>query len=219
MRDIDIIIYDFDGVIADTAGDIAGAVQATQEHYGKPIMDIPTVISFVGFGAKYLIARCLPDMSEPELEEALRWYKAYYQAHSCVTTVLYPTVSETLHAFAAAKIAQCVVSNKPEPITRKLVAELGVADCFDLILGPESLSKMKPDPEGLLRCLRETGRSRGVMIGDSYTDILAGRSANMKTCGVLYGIGDREKLLNAGADYYIKTLSELLPLTGRTFLK
>ena len=83
---------------------------------------------------------------------------------------------------------------------------------FTLILGPESLEKMKPDPEGLLKCVRETGRSRGIMVGDSYTDILAGKAAGMETCGVLYGMGNREKLLEAGADHYIEKLEKLLSL-------
>ena len=212
MQTIDIVIYDFDGVIADTAADIAGAVQAAQKQYGKEIMDIPKIISFVGFGAKYLIDRCLPHMTEEEQAEALCWYKEYYHFHSCVDTELYPTVGETLRAVADAGIAQCVVTNKPEPITKKIVAELGVDSYFTLILGPESLEKMKPDPEGLLKCVRETGRSRGIMVGDSYTDILAGKAAGMETCGVLYGMGNREKLLEAGADHYIEKLEKLLSL-------
>lgn len=212
MLDIDIVVYDFDGVIADTAADIAGAVQATQKHYNKTVMDIPEIISFVGLGAKYLIDSCLPDMAEQEKEASLRWYKAYYHTHSCVSTVLYPTVADTLHAIAGAGIAQCVVSNKPEPLTKKIVHELGVDSYFNLILGPESLEKMKPDPEGLIKCATTMNRRKGIMVGDSYTDILAGQTAGMKTCGVLYGIGNREKLLASGADFYIKNLEELLQL-------
>lgn len=210
MQDIDIVIYDFDGVVADTAADIAGAVQAAQRQYGTEVMDIPGIISFVGFGAKYLIDRCLPALTEQERTEALGWYKEYYHSHSCAETALYPTVGDTLRRIADRGIAQCVVSNKPEPITKKIVDELGVKEYFTLILGPESLEKMKPDPEGLLLCARETGRSRGIMVGDSYTDILAGKAAGMKTCGALYGIGNREKLLEVGADYYIEKLEELL---------
>lgn len=209
MIDIDILIYDFDGVIADTAADIAGGVQATQRQYGAPVMDIPTIISHVGFGAKYLLSRCLPDLPPERAEEALSWYKAFYQEHSRVKTELYPTVRETLERIYAAGVPQFVVSNKPEPITLKLVEELGVAGCFTKVLGPESLEHMKPNPEGLVKCMDIAGRRKGLMVGDSFTDIQAGRSAGIHTCGALYGIGDRVRLKAENADFYVEKLGEI----------
>lgn len=209
MIDVDIVIYDFDGVIADTAEDIAGAVQAAQKQYGARVMDIPTIISHVGFGAKYLLNHCLPDLDSSMQEEALLWYKAYYREHSKVKTELYPTVQETLERIRAAKVPQFVVSNKPEPITRKLVEELGVAHCFTTVLGPESLTHMKPDPEGLVKCMEIAGRRKGLMIGDSFTDIQAGRNAGIHTCGALYGIGNMDKLKAENADFYVEKLGEI----------
>ncbi len=209
MIDVDIIIYDFDGVIADTAEDIAGAVQAAQKQYGAQLMDIPAIISHVGFGAKYLLNQCLPDLASEKGEEALLWYKAYYREHSKVKTELYPTVQETLEKIHAAGVPQFVVSNKPEPITLKLVEELGVAHCFTKVLGPESLTHMKPDPEGLVKCMEMAGRRRGLMIGDSFTDIQAGRNAGIHTCGALYGIGNTDKLKAENADFYVERLGEI----------
>ncbi len=209
MIDVDLVIYDFDGVIADTAADIAGAVQAAQRQYGEEIMDIAEIISHVGFGARYLLKQCLPEMEESKQEEALSWYKAFYREHSKIQTVLYPTVSKTLELLFYAGVPQFVVSNKPEPITVKLVQELGIAHCFQRIYGPESLVKMKPDPEGLIKCMELAGRRRGLMVGDSYTDIQAGRRAGIHTCGALYGIGDRERLRAENADFYVETLGEI----------
>ena len=209
MIDIDIVIYDFDGVIADTAADIAGAVQAAQKQYGAQIMDMPTIISHVGFGAKYLLNQCLPDLEPERQEEALKWYKAFYREHSRVKTELYPTVRETLEKIYAAGVPQFVVSNKPETITLKLVEQLGVAHCFTRVLGPESLTHMKPDPEGLVKCMELAGRRNGLMIGDSFTDIQAGKRAGIHTCGALYGIGNMEKLKAEQADFYIEELGDI----------
>lgn len=209
MIDVDILIYDFDGVIADTAADIAGAVQAAQKQYGAQVMDIPVIISHVGFGARYLLRQCLPELAPERQEEALSWYKEFYRQHSKVKTELYPTVRETLERIYAAGVPQFVVSNKPEPITRKLVQELGVAHCFTGVLGPESLTHMKPDPEGLVKCMELAGRRKGLMVGDSFTDIQAGRSAGIHTCGALYGIGNKEKLQAEHADFYVEELGEI----------
>ena len=210
MIEADVVIYDFDGVIADTAEDIAGAVQATQRQYGLPLMDIPTVISYVGLGARYLLEHCLPTLDTPRLEEALCWYKAFYREHSKVKTRLYPTVRETLEAIHRLGVPQFVVSNKPEPITSKLVEELQVAHCFCRVWGPESLTRMKPDPEGLLLSMETAGCRNGLMVGDSYTDIQAGKRAGIHTCGVLYGLGDRDKLIAEQADFYVETFGEIL---------
>lgn len=70
---------------------------------------------------------------------------------------------------------------------------------------------MKPDPEGLKLCMEKYGAkpSETLMVGDSYSDIRAGRAANTYTCGVLYGIGDLDKLIAEKADLYVNDLNEI----------
>ena len=104
-----------------------------------------------------------------------------------------------------------VVSNKPEDLVVKICGKLGVRDFFTCIYGPESLNKMKPDPEGLFKFLNMIGVSseHSLMVGDSYTDIQAGKSAKCHTCGVLYGIGDTNELIEERADFYIRSMEEL----------
>lgn len=210
MLKVDVVIYDFDGVIIDSAAGIANAVQATQRHFGTRVMDIPEIVSFVGNGAKYLIDGCLVELSEDDRKTALVWYKKYYHENCMFGTSLYPTVKETLEFFYNKGVPQFIVSNKPEPITRKIVAELNAEKYFYGMYGPESLKKMKPDPEGLLKCMESCGRHKGIMAGDSYTDIIAGKKAGIHTCGALYGMGDVDKLKAENADIYVESLGEML---------
>lgn len=209
MTEIDVVIYDFDGVLADTGADIAYAVQNTQKHYGMPVMDIPEIISYVGFGARYLIVNALPGMPEEKYDEVLAWYKNFYFEHPIINTKLYPTVEETLRRFKAAGIPQFIVSNKPEPITKKIIKKLGVEDCFVRIFGPESLELMKPDPEGLLKSMAIADRYKGLMVGDTYSDIVAGKAAGIKTLGMVKGLGDPERLKEEKPDFIAEELGEV----------
>ncbi len=212
MSDVSLFLFDFDGVVADTAEDLADAVAETQIHYGMEPMATEEILSFVGFGASFLIRSSMAGLEEEKLDEALAYYRAYYKEHAVVKTTLYPGVRETLQRIRAAGGVSCIISNKPEPITRKMVVELDIAEYFLEVIGPESLKHMKPDPEGLVDCMKKAGRGpkETIMIGDSYTDIQAGRAAGTLTCGVLYGIGDRQKLLDEQADFYVDNLIHLL---------
>ena len=200
LLDIDkikVVIFDFDGVLADTGADIAGAIKATQEHFGLEPWDQKKILSFVGHGAKNLVDNTLAEAGEERLGEALKWYCDYYIDHTTVHTRLYPGVREFLELLKVKKISACVLTNKPERQTRKILDELGAIDLFDIIVGPESIGKLKPDPEGINYCLEKLGldKEEAVMVGDSYSDILTGQAAGTHTCGVLYGIGDVKKLL------------------------
>lgn len=200
------VVFDFDGVLADTALDIAASVRAAQRQYGLPEMTTPEIMSYVGFGAKHLIDHTVPAGDEEKMKEVLLWYKQYYEEHPCDETVLFPGIQETLDAFCASGIQMSIVSNKPEPITLLIVEKLGIKEYFTRIIGPESVTNMKPDPEGLLLCAKDMDAipEACMMVGDSYTDIAAGKRAGFgKTCAVFYGYGNHERLREEHADYNV----------------
>lgn len=141
--------------------------------------------------------------------KALPYYKEYYLNNCIIETKLYSGVRETLEFFRNKKIA--LVTNKPEPISIRILDILGVRQYFQVVIGPESVKNIKPDPEGLIKALEIFGEQpqKAVMVGDSYTDIQAGRSAGMHTCGVTYGLGSVEALLDEKPDIVLKEIIEL----------
>jgi phosphoglycolate phosphatase-like HAD superfamily hydrolase len=109
-----------------------------------------------------------------------------------------------------------VVTNKPENITKVILDKFDILKCFEIVIGPESLTNLKPDPEGILKVLSftDTLPAEAIMVGDTDTDIFAGRAALAKTCGRLGGLGNQEALIASKPDYIIKTLDEIIGIVG-----
>lgn len=211
---VDAVIFDLDGVIIDSGADIAAGVQHILQLFRRPVLSKDEILSYVGHGAEVLIRRSFKDCPEELIKQAIPVYKKYYLDNALIETRLYEHVHESLEYIKGQmgnkKIA--LVTNKPEDIAEKILEGLGVKEYFDLLLGPESVKRMKPDPEGIIKVLNELGIAveKAIMVGDSHTDIEAGRSAGTVTCGVTYGLGDTDELIKASPDFLIRDMASLL---------
>lgn len=208
------IIFDLDGVIIDSAADIAAAVQYTLNRFDKPILTMDEIISYVGYGPEVLIRRSFKECSEELIQQAIPFYRQYYWEHALVDTRLYPGVKETLEFIACRMVGKkiALVTNKPEPVTKSILLGLGVQKYFAVVVGPESVEKIKPDPEGINLVLRQFGleSNQAIMVGDTYIDIRAGKAAGVVTCAVSYGLGNQEDLFASQPDITIDHIAELL---------
>jgi len=96
-RPFDLVLFDLDGTLADTALDIAHALNVTLVEAGLPPHPIDTVISYVGDGAAKLIERAVPPSEKPrDLVGLLRRFVVHYQARPCVESRLYPGIADLL---------------------------------------------------------------------------------------------------------------------------
>lgn len=189
------ILFDLDGVLIDSGRDIMHAVNWTLCEHGLSPLPYETVKRHVGHGAGVLLARCFAEFGprhEALAEQALPAYKSRYLAYSVVETALYEGVSAGLAALRAAGFRMAVVTNKPGALAQKILETLGVWQVFDLLVPPEELTRIKPDPEGLLLAMTSLGlQPEGtVMVGDTWSDMEAGKRAGTRTFGALWGLGD-----------------------------
>ena len=207
---IDLIIFDLDGTLADTGRDLADAVNHTRAHFDLPALPDLLVYSNVGRGVEHLLRQSLPRESSEHFQEVMQVFLTRYESHLLDATVLYPDVHKILDYFRDKK--RVVVSNKMHRLTVGVLRGLGVEPLFDAILGGDSAIEKKPHPALLNDVLRrfDVPRDRAVIVGDGDTDMEAGKRAGIVTCGVTYGLGDREKLLAAQPDFIIDNLGELL---------
>jgi phosphoglycolate phosphatase len=206
---MELLVFDLDGTLVDSELDLANSVNATLQGLGRKPLSVERIVSYVGHGVIVLISRALGGDATPELvERATASFLKHYREHMLDNTATYPGVREALATLDGRKMA--VLTNKPVNFSRDMLAGLGLADCFLRIYGGNSFANKKPDPVGLHRLMEETQApaSGTLMIGDSISDVLAGRNAGVWTCGVNYGFG-APTLDEAPPDIRIDDLREL----------
>lgn len=213
---VDLIIFDFDGVLVDTASDIADAANAALRHYGLPPVHVEQVSAHIGGGGEALMQALLPSQDKGLLADVTaRWRKEYSRCYN-VRTALYPGVQEVLQYFQAAGKQMAIATNKIETLAEGLIRSLGLKPYIALVVGPESVTHRKPDPEAIELILSRLAvvPSRALMVGDTASDIEAGKAAGVRTCGVLYGYGAESDVAAARPDYLIRSFRELPDLVG-----
>lgn len=190
LGNIQLLIFDLDGTLVDSETDLTLSVNAVRSQMGLAPLPDKTISSYVGNGVTTLMERALGNgASIEDVQKAVTLFLAYYRLHMLDHTVPYTGVRETLEELKSLKLA--VLTNKPVRFSRDLLAGLGMAGCFSFIYGGDSFALKKPDPVGIVKLMNDTGLSKmqTMMIGDSATDVLTGRNADVLTCGVTYGIG------------------------------
>jgi phosphoglycolate phosphatase len=209
-----IIVYDLDGTLADTAGDLMGALNFVLERDGLAPLPVENARSLLGAGGRALIERGFAasgrELSPQKLEVLFGDFLAHYNAHIAVHTRLYPGVLAALDAFAAAGWVQAICTNKIEASAKLLIRRLGVADRFAFICGQDTFGVGKPDPKPLIGTVVAAGGSKGraIMVGDSATDIKTARAAGLPVIAVDFGYTD-VPVTELGPDRVISHFDEL----------
>lgn len=211
MSRIALVVFDLDGTLIDSVGDLAASVNAMLARLaaGTPAVPPAIVRTFIGDGARTLVARTLARarLSIP-VDEALPVFLDCYAQRLLETTVLYPGVVEALDALRSRRLA--VLTNKPGDMSRRILAGLGVDGRFARICGAGDVPAKKPDPAGLRWLLQDAGvpAESAVLVGDSAIDVRTGRAAGVLTVGVTYGL-DPASLQAVPPDILIDDLREL----------
>src|SRR3989338_8338711 len=159
-------MFDLDGTLADTGQDLASAVNYVRSHLSLEPLDDRVVYGHVGRGVEHLLRSSLPESYQERFQEVMELFLKRYENHLLDTTVLYPSVLETLDYFRRKK--RVVVSNKLHRLTLSVLRGLGIEPCFDAILGGDSVPRKKPDPDPLHKVLAAFGVTAGkaLMVGD-----------------------------------------------------
>jgi len=211
MIAIDAILFDLDGTLIDSQKDLAESVRYLQRAYQLPLSDDRQVASFIGDGVVRLVERAVPGLQGDPLQKAVEQFKDYYRQHCLDRTILCDGAREVLEWFQNKKLA--VVTNKPERISRRILAGLDVADYFSVVLGGDSLPRKKPDPLPIQQALVAMGGispTRAVMVGDGVNDIAAGRAAGVLTCDLDSTISHNGSKKTQRPDFKILNLHELM---------
>jgi N-acetyl-D-muramate 6-phosphate phosphatase len=189
------VLFDFDGTLADTAPDLAAALNRMLTDRGRPELPIETVRPHASSGARGLLKIGFGVGPEDPDYEALRQeFLANYSASICVHTRLFPGIQELLASIESRKMVWGIVTNKAVRLTTPLVAQLGLAGRAGCVVGGDTTPHLKPHPASLLHAAGEikVSPSECCYLGDDLRDIQAAKAAGMFSIAVEYGYSGTE---------------------------
>jgi phosphoglycolate phosphatase len=211
------IAFDLDGTLIDSVPDLYVATNATLEELGLCSCSEEQVRSWVGNGADKLIERALTfaygkSIEDAVLQQAMPVFMRHYELNLQHHSKLYEGVKTALEQLDRAGYKLAVVTNKPYRFTIPLLEAFGICHLFSLVLGGDSLEKMKPDPLPLTHLLTQwqLAPSELLMVGDSKNDIFAAKAAGISSIGLTYGYNYGEDIGLSGPTAVCDTFNEVL---------
>ncbi len=208
------ILFDLDGTVADTAPDLALALNLLRLEYDMPPLDFREIRSVVSLGAVAMIklAFKIPE-SDPEFEKLRNKLLEIYSQNICAHTTLFPGMASVLDHLDTGGYSWGIVTNKPAWLTGPLMEALNLNHRAGCIVSGDTLSQRKPSPEPLLHACKLMAclPADTTYIGDTATDILAGVNAGMFTGVARYGyLESGATPHNWGADILFETPLDIL---------
>jgi pyrophosphatase PpaX len=209
-HNINTIVFDVDGTLIDSTEAIIESTNHTLQRMGKPPFPPDFIRSKIG----YRLEDALGDWEEWEKAEMLRLNHDYYQTICLEKTLLKEGAYETVRSFHERGYRMGVATGKQRGITSMILDHLRLLPFMETVVGSDDVTRMKPDPETLLKALERlnTPPAAAVYVGDTVIDIQASRNAGVRCISVLGGTDSEDALRGRGPDRMIRSLSELSSL-------
>lgn len=221
-----LLVFDLDGTLADTREDLAQSVNHALGTAGLPALPLDRVMAKVGNGARNLILGSVEESlavpgaprdgaGEALVERVLGAFLSHYDEHCLDRTLPYPGVGSSLRKLEGYRKA--VLTNKPTAPAVRILEGLGLAACFDPIIGGDNPHGRKPDPGALnwLMAKLDVSPRATAVIGDGVQDARAARLAGASLIGFLGGIAPRSALLAESPDAVVETMATLPEAVAR----
>lgn len=208
-----LIIFDFDGTLADTTATILSTYRMAIEEMGADCRSDAECQATIGLPLKEGFRQLYPDYTGAQLDNCVNTYRRIFcENKSRLVPKLYPGVKETLDKLEKLDIRMSVASSRSRESLIEFCDHNAITKYFSLILGADDVMRAKPNPEPVLITLYRLKQDsdQTIIVGDMPVDIAMGNGAGCRTVGVAYGNSSHRDLINAGASYILDTFPELL---------
>jgi phosphoglycolate phosphatase len=212
------VIFDLDGTLADTSGDLISAANTCFRDLGLgDLLDREKDKGTALKGGKSMLRLGFSRVEGYGEDEIDRQYQPLLEAYAKdidTHTFMYPGAIDAIEQLKSDGYAVGIATNKPEGLAETLMTRLGVRDVFASLVGADTLSVRKPDPEHLFEAVRRAGGdiSRSCLVGDTWTDRNTSKAANVPSILVTFGPA-AEDVIEMKAEAYLadyKDLSEIV---------
>ena len=205
------LFFDLDGTLTDPAPGITNSFIYALKFFGIEIPSYETLCTFIGpplpetFKTQF-------GFTEEKAAEGVKKYREYFGKTGLLENSVYPGIPELLESLKKAGKKLVVATSKPEEFSVRIIEHFGLAQYFENVCGSnmdETRSKKDEVIEYAIERNHILDKSKILMIGDRKHDILGAKKVGLKSCGVLFGYGNREELETAGADFIAENVSRL----------
>ncbi len=212
---IKLMIFDFDGTLGDTRRNIVTTMQMAIKEMQLPSRTEAECASTIGLPLAGCFRTLFPDIQEELIPRCAETYRRIFNENlQKITPEAFPGVVKTLETLKAQGFVLTIASSRSCNSLMELTRDMGIADYISYLIGADDVKEAKPKPEPVLKTLAvmHFDASETLVVGDMAVDILMGANAGARTCGVTWGNGSREKLKDAGADFIIDKMEELIEI-------
>lgn len=214
MKPLRTVLFDLDGTLLDTAGDMTYALNRLREKHQLPELPVKDVRNTVSLGARGIISLGMNiDENHQHFSQHIEDFLTLYAQHATLTTQLFEGMESVLRFLEQQDISWAVVTNKPSRFTFDILKFLDLECRAACIVCGDTLAKRKPDPDTILHAceLMQREPSDCVYIGDSLVDVQAAKAAGMPSLIALYGyIPATEDPFAWQADGYVREATDII---------
>ena len=210
-----LIIFDFDGTLADTTAAILKTYRMAIKSIGAERRTDTQCQATIGLPLKEGFRQLYPDFADEQLDNCVNNYRRIFNENKKnLVPELYPGVKDTLGKLAAMGIRMTIASSRSRESLIEFCDENGITQYFDMILGADDVTHAKPNPEPVLITLERmnVGCENALVVGDMPVDIEMGRGAGCETVGVTYGNSSIDSLKAANPGQMIDKFSDILEI-------
>lgn len=200
-------LFDVDGTLLESAPDIVAAVDQVLSAHGATDLSFPYLASFIGKHLFDLFNDVFPEADDAFREHLLQEYRQTYWAREHKSTKRYPGVLEGISALGGKK---STATTKSTQTTYVVLEKFGLLPFFDHVQGTDGFPA-KPAPDVLFQAMEglQVKPEDCLLVGDSASDMAAGRAAGVRICAVDYGYGNHTEMREFEPDYWISDLRQL----------
>ena len=197
------VLFDLDGTFADTAPDLASAINGMREARGLAALPLASMRPVTSLGARGLLGAGFGvDPDHPDYGSLREEFLQRYERNICRETRLFPGLSDLIEALESQGVRWGIVTNKSERLARALLHALEMTSRAACVVGGDTTPHLKPHPEPLLAACRLIGETASacLYVGDDLRDIQAARAAGMKAAAAKWGYLNGSEPSEWGAD-------------------
>lgn len=212
----ELVIWDFDGTIADTRTAIVEAATHAMVSGGYDAPDPRSITALVGLPINELYSSLAADPGEAVVSKLTEAHRSHFEQNAAAVSTVFTGIEDLLSDITSAGARSAIATSRTRRTLGPLMEHLGIAWHFVAVRTDDTVATPKPAPDMVLELCTELGvdPSTTLVVGDTAFDIEMGNRAGTTTCGVTWGNHGRDELEAARCDHVASSVPELRVLIG-----